>query len=54
VNNIVNYEKLYEEMEAFFGDQLPHPEREPKRAAVYIKIFKHVRSINSSGQNPNQ
>jgi hypothetical protein len=41
-------------MEAFFGDRLPNPETEPRRAEFYIKIFKHVKDINSNGQNPTQ
>jgi len=46
----LDLEKLYEEMEAFFDGKLPNPETEPRRAAFYIKIFKHVRKINNNDQ----
>ena len=51
--DLISYEKLYEEMEAYFDDKLPNPEREPKRAAFYIKIFKHLRKINNNDQKSN-
>ena len=47
-------EDLWQELYEFYGDRLAHPDREPKRFAWQLKIFKHVRKINNNGQNPNQ
>jgi hypothetical protein len=47
-------EQLYHEMEDYFNGYLPNPDTEPRRAASYIKIFKHVRNINNNDQKSNQ
>jgi hypothetical protein len=37
------YEQILEEMQAMFGI-LPHPEREPKRALFYLKLYKYLKT----------
>jgi len=40
-------EKTIDEMETMLG-MLPNPEHEPKRFAAYVKLFKYLKSVNSS------
>ena len=47
--DIVNYEELWKQLYEFYGDGLAHPDREPKRFAHQLKLFKF---INNNGQKP--
>ena len=35
-------ELIYNDLVRLFGDRLPNFEREPRRFAYYIKIYKHL------------
>ena len=35
-------EQIHEDLIQLFGDRLPNYEREPRRFAYYIKIYKHL------------
>lgn len=35
-------ELIYNDLVNLFGDRLPNFEREPRRFAYYIKIYKHL------------
>ena len=35
-------ELIYNDLVQLFGDRLPNYEREPRRFAYYVKIYKHL------------
>ena len=39
--------QLYDVMYQIFGDNMPHPERQPKAFEYYVKIYKHLVRLNS-------
>ena len=43
-------EELWSQLYELFGERLANPDREPKRFAWQLKIYKH---INKNGQKPN-
>ena len=47
-------EEMWSQLYEFYGEHLAHPEVEPRRFEWQLKIFKHVKDINSNGQNPTQ
>ena len=50
----MNEEQIWEELVQFFGNNLAHPDVEPRRFEAQLKIFKHVRTINNNDQKSNQ
>jgi len=50
----MNEEQIWQELVQFFGNNLAHPDVEPRRFEAQLKIFKHVKKINNNGQNPTQ
>jgi len=46
--------RIYAELLAEFGDRLPNPEQEPKRADYYIKLFFYERYLNEQRAGQNQ
>ena len=44
-------DEIWKQLYEFYGDNLAHPEREPKRFAYQLKLFKF---INNDGQKPLQ
>jgi hypothetical protein len=50
----INYDTILADLEAEFGDKLPDPEKEPKRADYYIKLFLYERYLNEQRARQNQ
>lgn len=48
----MNEEELWSQLYKFYGENLAHPDIEPRRFAWQLKVFKHTKIINSSGQKP--
>ena len=51
---VVNYEELWKQLYEFYGDRLAHPDREPRRFAKQLKLFKHINNIKDTILNADQ
>lgn len=42
MQQLIDYEKIWEEMARFYGKNFANPEHEPKRFAWQCKMFKYL------------
>lgn len=44
-------ELIYNDLVQLFGNRLPNFEREPRRFAYYVKIYKHLIKLHQENQH---
>lgn len=43
--NSAEFEQEVEKIHALFGDRIPNPEHYPRGFAHYVKLYKHLKSL---------
>lgn len=48
--NSAEFEQEVEKIHALFGDRIPNPEHYPRGFAYYVKLYKHLKSLETPPQ----
>lgn len=48
--NSVEFEQEVEKIHALFGDRIPNPNQYPRGFAYYVRLYKHLKSLEAPPQ----
>ena len=48
--NSVEFEQEVEKIHALFGDRIPNPNQYPRGFAYYVRLYKHLKSLETPPQ----